>query len=137
MYVSLNFLTLDFLGISTTYALFLSYIILSSFLIALFTLITTIFHLRNIGEENFGKCWEDHLCHQLIALTLLDFVADVILILFLRFPRVLLASLYRREWGYVYKDFRTIIFMFDEMNKQNTSIFTIFLFILKSQIPIV
>jgi len=67
--------------------------------IALFTLITTIFHLRNIGEENFGKCWEDHLCHQLIALTLLDFVADVILILFLRFPRVLLASLYRREWG--------------------------------------
>ena len=65
--------------------------------IAIFTLITTIFHLRNTGQD-YGQCWEDHLCNQLIALTLFDLIADCVLIIFLRFPRVLLASLFKREW---------------------------------------
>lgn len=65
---------------------------------ALFTLVSTIFHLR-ISDEYKGFCWEDHLCNQLVSLALADLVFDWILVLLIRFPRVLLASLYKREWS--------------------------------------
>ena len=67
--------------------------------VALFTLVTTIFHLRNTRKDLYGQCWEDHLCNQLLALTILDLVIDCVLIVFLRFPRVLLASVFKREWS--------------------------------------
>ena len=67
-------------------------------LASLFTLVTTIFHMET-NEKLDEICWEDHLCHQLIAVAVADFVADIILIVGLRFPRVLLASLFKRQWS--------------------------------------
>lgn len=61
--------------------------------VSIFTLVTTLFH------QHKGSCWEDHLCHQLSFLVLADGVADLILTLILRFPRVLLASLFKRRWS--------------------------------------
>lgn len=61
--------------------------------VGLFTLVTTLFHLHQ------GSCWEDHFCHQMLALAVMDFAADIVLTLIIRFPRVLLASLCQRRWS--------------------------------------
>ena len=60
--------------------------------VALFTLVTSIYHRHQ------GTCWEDHFCDQMLALVVADFITDCILSLVLRFPRVLLASLFQRRW---------------------------------------
>ena len=67
-------------------------------LASLFTLVTTIFHMET-NEKLDELCWEDHLCHQLIAVAVADFITDILLIMGLRFPRVLLASLFKRQWS--------------------------------------
>ena len=68
-------------------------------LAAIFTLVTTIFHMESSHKLAGEPCWEDHLCRQLIAVAVTDLATDVILTLALRFPRVLLASLFKRQWS--------------------------------------
>ena len=60
--------------------------------VALFTLVTSIYHRRK------DNCWEDHFCDQMLALVIADFITDCLLSLVLRFPRVLLSSLFQRRW---------------------------------------
>ena len=68
-------------------------------LAAIFTLVTTIFHLESSHKLADEPCWEDHLCRQLIAVAVTDLATDIVLTLALRFPRVLLASLFKRQWS--------------------------------------
>ena len=69
-------------------------------LAAIFTLVTTIFHMESSQKlESIEPCWEDHLCRQIMILAVVDLATDVILTLALRFPRVLLASLFKRQWS--------------------------------------
>ncbi len=61
--------------------------------IGLLTFVTTLYHSPH------SSCWEDRFCHQILTLASVDFLADVLLTLVLRFPRVLLASLFQRRWS--------------------------------------
>ena len=60
--------------------------------VAIFTLVTSIYHRHQ------GSCWEDHFCDQMLALVVADFIIDCLLTLVLRFPHVLLSSLFKRRW---------------------------------------
>jgi hypothetical protein len=104
---------------------------------ALFTLVTTLFHVRITQEDNVPpisntannianndvhrnglsstsmmktdavfpikedveECWEDKLCLQLVFLILFDFMGDVILILFIRFPWVVFQGIVKQSWN--------------------------------------
>jgi hypothetical protein len=66
--------------------------------VAMLTLVTTIYHIR-ISRTAVSNCWEDHLCTQTLALTICDLAADCLLIVFIRFPRVLLTSMCKRQWS--------------------------------------
>lgn len=61
--------------------------------VAMFTLVTSIYHRHQ------GSCWEDHFCDQMLALVVADFIVDCLLALVIRFPRVLLSSLFKRRWS--------------------------------------
>ena len=52
--------------------------------------------LRETDEE---ECWEDKLCLQLVFLVLFDFMGDVILILFIRFPWVVFQGIVKQSWN--------------------------------------
>jgi hypothetical protein len=103
---------------------------------ALFTLVTTLFHVRITQENNVPpipytannianndvhrnglsptsmmktdvfqikqdveECWEDKLCLQLLLLVLFDFMSDVVLILFIRFPWVVFQGIVKQSWN--------------------------------------
>ena len=97
---------------------------------ALFTLVTTVYHIRITDEDDMSnnntanniandekhqtetnkimndpsikdqeECWEDKLCLQLVFLVMFDFMSDVVLILFIRFPRVVFQGMVKQSWN--------------------------------------
>ena len=91
----------------------------SARVVAIFTLVTTSFHLQLSGKSVFSdaisstngttplpapkvsqlECWEDGLCLHLVSIACLDFVADFGLILLIRFPRVIIQSICHQTWS--------------------------------------
>ena len=65
------------------------------------------------GIEVEEDCWEDKLCLQLVFLVLFDFISDVILILFIRFPWVVFQGIVKQSWNCTvklnYDPYETII----------------------------
>ena len=55
--------------------------------------------LVNHRKHNEDLCWEDQLCLQLIFLVIFDFLGDVVLILFIRFPRVVFQGIFKQSWN--------------------------------------
>ncbi len=70
---------------------------------AIFTLVTTIFHAKIshlLGDGDTSlPCWENYLCSQFLILAAMDLAADFSLIVVIRFPLVLLNSMFKREWS--------------------------------------